>query len=660
MPIIRDITEQKKAEQTLIESEQKYRRLFETMSQGVVYQDAEGKIFSANPAAQRILGLNLDQMKGRTSIDPRWKSVDKNKNELPGNEHPAMRALKSGEKVENFIQGIFNPRLNDYVWINVSSTPLYHKNGSRPYQVYSTFLDITEKRKTELRLQESNRKFNTMIDNLNGVVYRCKLDQAWTMEYMSNAVEEISGYPASDFINNARRTYDSIIFAKDRKRVQDEIRESVKRKKPYTVEYRIHTANDVIRWVWERGRYIYHDKDTILLEGFIVDITGHKEAEKELRKAKEKAEESDRLKSAFLANMSHEIRTPMNSIMGFLNLLQKPELSDDKKDNYIDIVKKSSVRLLNTINDIIEIAKIESGHVDIHPENIHISRLLDYFYHFFKPETDQKDLQFRLKNTVGKDRDVIRTDRNKLESILNNFINNALKFTDNGFIELGCSIKNDHIVFYVADSGTGVSPQKIEAIFDRFVQADMAISRSYEGSGLGLSIARAYADMLGGKIHVESTPGRGSTFYISLPLDTAGSRNTTDDIKRSSAAVRGSGKNKTLLVAEDDDASFIYIEAVLQTKNFTVLRAENGKEAVKLCKEDPNIDLVLMDLKMPVMNGYEASEKIREFNKSIPIVAQTAYALQGDEKKALAAGCDDYVTKPITSEDLLTCIGKYL
>lgn len=658
--IIRDITEEKKAEQTLIESEQKYRRLFETMSQGVVYQNAKGEIFSANTAAERILGLSLDQMKGRTSIDPEWKSVDKNNNVLPGNEHPAMLALKSGKKVENFIQGIFNPRLNDYVWINVSATPLYRENEARPYQVYSTFLDITNERKAELALQESQRQFSTMIDNLNGVVYRCLNDRYWTMEYMSDAIREITGYPAGDFIGNAKRAYVTVIAAEDRKRIRSEINTAVKAKRRFTVEYRIRTSDGETRWVWERGKAVSRKNNTTILEGFIVDISERKAEELELLQAKQKAEESDRLKSAFLANMSHEIRTPMNSIMGFLNLLQKPELSDDKKDNYIDIVKKSSVRLLNTINDIIEIAKIESGHVDIHPENIRVSSLFDYFYNFFKPETDHKKLQLRLNNTVEKDRDLIRTDRNKLESILNNFMSNALKFTDKGFIELGCSIKNDHITFYVADSGTGIHPEKAEAIFDRFVQADMEISRSYEGSGLGLSIARAYAKMLGGEIHVESMPGRGSTFYISLPLETAESRDTARDINKSSKPVRNSGKNKCLLVAEDDETSFIYIEAVLQTENFSVLRAENGEEAVKLCKENPHIDLVLMDLKMPVMNGYEATEKIREFNKNLPVVAQTAYALQGDKKKALAAGCDDYITKPITAEDLLKCIWKYL
>ncbi len=658
--IIRDVTEEKKAEKALISSEKKYRMLFETMSQGVVYQDAKGKIFSANPAAQRVLGLTLDQMKGRTSVDARWKAVDENRNPLPGRKHPAMVALSTGKKVENFIQGIFNPQLNDYVWLMVNSIPLFRKNGDRPYQVYSTFLDITKERKAELALQESQRQFNVMIDNLNGVVYRCLNDRYWTMEYMSDAIREITGYPADDFIGNAKRAYVTVIAEEDRKRIRSEINTAVKAKRRFTVEYRIRTSNGEIRWVWERGRAVFRKNNTTILEGFIVDISERKASELELLKAKQKAEESDRLKSAFLANMSHEIRTPMNSIMGFLSLLQEPELSGEKKDSYINIVKQSSTRLLNTINDIIEIAKIESGYVKIFPEEISISVLLEYFYDFFKPEADKKGLSLRVKDTVDKSTDVLRTDRNKLESILNNFMDNALKFTREGFIEIGAGREKDRIVFHVSDSGPGIPADRQEAIFNRFVQADMGINRSHEGSGLGLSISRAYAKMLGGEIFVRSRSGEGSTFYFTLPSGNASAGVMKSQEKAPPAKRPGKKKKACILVAEDDDASFIYTEAVLQAENFTVVRAANGEEAVRHCRENPDIGLVLMDLKMPRMNGYTATRKIREFDRKIPVIAQTAYALQGDEKKALAAGCDHYLTKPLTSKALLKCIWKYL
>ncbi|MDZ7820877.1 MAG: ATP-binding protein [Candidatus Marinimicrobia bacterium] len=288
---------------------------------------------------------------------------------------------------------------------------------------------------------------------------------------------------------------------------------------------------------------MFRENNSTILEGFIVDISERKASELELLKAKQKAEESDHLKSSFLANMSHEIRTPMNSIMGFLNLLQEPELSGENKDSYINIVKQSSTRLLNTINDIIEIAKIESGHVKTSPEAMEISAVLEYFYNFFKPEADKKGLSLRLKNNIDKSTDVLRTDRNKLESILNNFMDNALKFTSEGFVEIGADRENDRIVFHVSDSGPGIPADRQEAIFDRFIQADMGINRSHEGSGLGLSISRAYAGMLGGEILVRSQPGEGSTFYLTLPAGTAAAR--VKECAEKAPLAKRPGKRKT-------------------------------------------------------------------------------------------------------------------
>ncbi|MGM0622198.1 MAG: sensor histidine kinase [Bacteroidota bacterium] len=240
------------------------------------------------------------------------------------------------------------------------------------------------------------------------------------------------------------------------------------------------------------------------------------EVKKRLIESKEKAEESDRLKSAFLANMSHEIRTPMNGILGFVSLLDDVTLTKEKYLIYVNLVKKSSERLLETINDIIEISKIESNQVSLKKSQFDVNESLNYLYGFFKPAAEEKNLNLKLVNSLSDNTVVFNTDKNKFESILTNFIKNAIKFTNEGFIEIGFNRTNGSYLFYVKDTGSGIPKEKQEVIFERFVQADIEITRPYEGSGLGLSIAKAYAGMLGGKIGIESEEGKGSTFNFTL------------------------------------------------------------------------------------------------------------------------------------------------
>ena len=387
------------------------------------------------------------------------------------------------------------------------------------------------------------------------------------------------------------------------------------------------------------------------------NVTEKKKMLQELVVAKERAEESDLLKSAFLANMSHEIRTPMNGILGFLSLLEEPKISSEQRESYFEIVKKSSERLMNTINDIIEISKIESGQVSVNEDDVNINEMLHYFYGFFKPEAAKKGLYFRSFNTIPPENAVIKTDKNKLESILGNFISNALKFTSQGYIDIGCTIENDNVLFYVKDTGTGIPDERIEAIFDRFVQADLSISRPHEGSGLGLSISKAYAELLGGEVNVESEYGKGSVFYLSLPLESNG--NTAKSSVIYNTEQYPDGRGKLILVADDDYNSFLYFKYLLADLNYSVISACNGAEAVKICRENKDISLVLMDIKMPVLDGYEATRRIREFNRKLPIIAQTAFVHEGDTKRAIEAGCNDYIDKPIKKERLLECISKH-
>lgn len=399
-------------------------------------------------------------------------------------------------------------------------------------------------------------------------------------------------------------------------------------------------------------------KDNITaVVGIHTDITEKKVSEKAVIAAKEKAEESDRLKSVFLANVSHEIRTPMNAILGFLELLKGEDLSHEKMNSYIDIVNQSGKRLLNTINDIIEISKIEAGQSDVHITEVNIPEIMQFHYDFFRQQCSEKGILLKITEQVSVEAGIIKTDKHKLDGILTNLINNAIKFTNTGSIEFGNRIEGDMLLFYVRDTGIGIPAERIQAIFERFVQADVKKSRSHEGSGLGLAIVKAYIDMMGGKIWIESETNVGSTFYFTLPYELVKKiiPFTFSDEKplfQESPIVK-------LLVAEDNDYNFQYLDKILTEEGFEFIRARSGEETIKLFRENPDINIILIDIKMPGMNGLDATRHIRSFNKTIPIIAQTAYVWSGERENSLEAGCNDYILKPINRQHLMRLINKY-
>jgi CheY-like chemotaxis protein/anti-sigma regulatory factor (Ser/Thr protein kinase) len=320
-------------------------------------------------------------------------------------------------------------------------------------------------------------------------------------------------------------------------------------------------------------------------------------------------------------------------------------------------VTQSIHRLLDTINDIIEIAKIETGELNINMLPVSISELMAYYHGFFKQQADQKGLKYFVTNSLPANIKYFQTDRNKLESIISNLIKNALKFTLSGSVEFGCLYEPDNLVFFVKDTGIGIPAESLDSVFDRFVQADMSLSRSQEGSGLGLSIVKAYVEVLRGKIWVQSAPGKGSTFSFSIPYYAAEEEKT--EILTPDTALKMSAEKMTILIAEDDYASYAYLKSLLSGPGITFLHTTDGKETVKAVRENPGLSIVLMDLRMPGLNGLEATMQIRKFNKNIPIIAQTAYALAGDRETALQAGCNNYISKPLNSRELHKIISRY-
>ena len=389
-----------------------------------------------------------------------------------------------------------------------------------------------------------------------------------------------------------------------------------------------------------------------------IDITEQKTLTIDLIAAKEHAEQSDRLKSAFLANMSHEIRTPMNGILGFAALLKEPNLTGTEQQEYIEIIEKSGVRMLNIINDIVDISKIESGLMEVSIKESNINEQIDYIHTFFKPEIEGKGIQFLFKNPLPFSKAIIKTDREKLFAIFTNLVKNAIKYSEKGSIELGYVKRDETLEFYVKDTGIGIPKDRQVAIFERFIQADIGDRRAYQGAGLGLSIAKAYVEMLGGKIWVESEEGIGSTFYFTVPYIESEENKVVGKVVLVQNE-KNQIKDLKILIAEDDQTSEKFISITVKEFSKEVLKARTGNEAIKICRTNPDIDLILMDIQMLDLNGYEATRQIRQFNKDVVIIAQTAFGLSGDRKKAIEAGCNDYMAKPIKKDELLSLIQKY-
>ncbi len=391
--------------------------------------------------------------------------------------------------------------------------------------------------------------------------------------------------------------------------------------------------------------------------GLGLDITERIKAEQELIKAKERAEESDRLKTAFINNISHEIRTPLNSILGFGQFLAEPDCSQQERRENYEFLENSSKRLLQTITDIMDVSLIAAHSIKASKASFAVIPFMNDLLLKTRKKASTKNILVNMDAPEDNGDLNLFTDKELLTKIFDHLISNAVKFTEKGRITLGFQLHQDQMNFYVKDTGKGIAPEKQSMIFDAFAQEDISATRGYEGSGLGLTIAKGLINLLGGRIWLDSATGKGSTFSFTIPHTVIAQQAQTEN---STPATVTDKNNILVLVAEDDEANYFYFQELLDLTGLNHLHAINGQEAVEMCEEYPEITLVLMDIKMPVMNGLEATRQIKKLRPELPIIAVTAHAQTGDKNRVIEAGCDAYLSKPVCKQTLEDIINTFI
>ncbi len=631
-----DISERIKVEEQLRRSEERFRKYLQFAPYGVFDLTRDGSIKGVNQAACEMTGKTEAELKSLAFYDLCLPEERERLREVCAEMIDGTKTLSD--------EFIFMPREGKKVNWHLRGV----KIDDETYLVFAQ--DITSRIRDEERLKELLHDQQIILDNdPTFIIFK---DTGNNILNITKSVAQMTGIPKEKM----EGMHSSLIYPEMADKYYEDDLEVIRSGKPKMgIVEPLYSVGGDVKWLLTNKIPYFDENGKIVgIILFSTDITDLKKFEdelveknKQLVQEKEKAEEADRLKTAFLANMSHEIRTPMNGIIGFTNLLKEPDLTGEEQEEFIEIIQRSGTRMLNTINDIVDISKIESGLEKVEKDEIDPLDFILEQYNFFRQEASAKNIKLEFTTGVVPEGFRMITDSGKLNSVLINLIKNALKFTHEGSIKIGLDVIGEQVRFYVADTGIGIPENRQEAVFDRFVQADIADTRVYEGSGLGLAICKSYLEMQGGKIWLESEIGKGTVVYFSLPLQenpsTIKQEKKVEKIEKSEIQL-----NKLrILVAEDDEVSRELIKFSLSPLVAELKFAVNGEETLRAFQEDPRVDLILMDIKMPKMNGLEVTRKIRSFDQNIPIIAQTAYAQLGDKEEALAAGCNAYISKPI-------------
>lgn len=649
---IRDITKRVESENALLESEFLLRESQKVALIGSYVLDIYTGQWKSSMTLDNIFGIDNKYQK---NIDGWMKLIHPN-DEIMMKEYFERNILTDHEF---FNQEYRIQKVNDKQerWVQGFGKLEFNKAGEL-VKMIGTIQDITSRKNTEEHLIRLNTALENSLNevlifeaeslNLTYVNQGALKNLAYSMdELMSMTPVDIK----PDFDNESFIEKISPLLSNNVSKLHFETVHQRKDKTIYPVDINL-------------SAFTINNKQFIL--ALIIDVTKRKKAEKELIKAKEKAEESDSLKTQFINNLSHEIRTPMNGILGFSNLLNKGNISEEKQRHYINIIQNSGHLLVKIIDDILEISKLGTKQVEVIEEKVCINDLILEQFSVFGPKAKENKISLYIKKNYSDKQSTIFTDGPKLNRILSNLLDNALKFTSEGYIELGYDILTDNdtpqIEIYIKDTGRGINPINHEMIFNPFAQEEKELSKNIGGLGLGLSIAKENVELIGGNISVKSEKEKGSTFFITIPYkevyNNNEDRNSTINQKESSA----DKEVYTIVIAEDEEVNYLYLEILLNDldQEFRIIHAKHGKEVVEICKANSDIDLVLMDLKMPIMTGFKATRIIKEFNPKLPIISQTAYSTSDEKRQALNAGCDDFVSKPISVETLRDVINKFL
>ncbi|MGD0755982.1 MAG: PAS domain S-box protein [Bacteroidales bacterium] len=644
--VLQDITDRKKIEKALHESEELYRNIFENV-QDLYYETSfDGTIINLSPS---ISFLSQEQYSREDLIG---KSMFEFYDD-PEARYKLLAELKERGYLNDYEITLKN-RDGSLIPCSLTSKIIYDIQG-RPEKIVGSMRDITARKKAEEAIDQERRMLRTLIDNLPDPIY--VLDKECRKVIANKAdVENIGCANETEVLG---KTDIELFPGKIGERGYNDNRKIIKTGKPiFDLEEEFISGKGVKRWL-QTTKIPLLDKDGNIsgLVGIGHDITERKQIIEELIRAKEKAEESDKLKTAFLHNISHEIRTPMNAIVGFSALLGEPDIDDLARKSYIEVIMQSSNHLLSIITDIVDISNIEANLVKTYKNDINVNNSLKSLCNQFMPKASEKKITLICETGLEDSDALIVTDSTKLNQILSNLVSNALKFTNSGQVKIWYRLKDNFLEFCVSDSGIGISPEHHARIFDRFYQIQNGMERLYEGTGLGLAISKAYVEHLGGKIWLLSEQGKGTSFFFTIPYEKQVEKAIPAEEKKAPDGFVFPVK-KVILVAEDVESNYKLIKYFLSGSNAEVLHAYNGKEAVEKCLSTSNIDLILMDIKMPVMDGYTAVKLIREKNTAIPIIAQTAYA--DDREKAIECGCSGFISKPFDRKGLFKVLSEFI
>ena len=626
-----------------------YQNLFELSPIGIILEDSKGTILDANGSILKVTGYTKEELIGQNI------RIFAPKEDYPRIEKD-IKDILNGKIIRQEVTNVNKDGKHKHS-TEITETRIRLPDGTMG--ILSINNDITHRKKVEEDLLKSNKSL-AMAQKI-GKIGTWDYDLLNEKIFWSDEVYVQFGLKAGS-VEPSKELFISYVTPEQREIVNNAIRDAIEKETPFDMDINM-LRNDGTSWISHITAALIKDKAGTYRHfiGIQQDITESELVTRELIVAKEKAEESNRLKSEFLANLSHEIRTPMNGIIGFASLLEQEVLNDDERNNFAHIIVNSSKQLLRIIDDILEISRLQTRQIKILNDKINLSDLLLELFSIFDLKAKNSGLHMYLKDKLQSGEEIVYTDASKLKKILSNLLENAFKFTKEGYVELGVKKQEKMYQFYVKDTGLGIRKEMQQIIFERFSQEEKEISQKSGGLGLGLSIAMENAQLLGGNIWLTSEKGKGSSFFVEIPLEPEETEEKDNDSSSKKGDI-GAKDKPVVLVAEDEEVNYQYIEILLRkyAVPLEIHHVFNGKEAVEFCKNQNNISLVIMDIKMPLMNGIEATKLIKEIRPELPVIAQTAYTRNEDRELALAAGCEEYISKPFQRKHFYEVLSRYI